>query len=88
MESNFEATLTTDYCPSLVRRADIGIMFDVEGWSLGRVQNMFFLVERISELRQWLATLEPGFAFLLALPFVVGLMGLAAEWVRRRAQQC
>jgi hypothetical protein len=32
----------------------------------------------------WIASLEPPFAFLLALPFLVGLAGLIAEYVRWR----
>lgn len=31
----------------------------------------------------WWATLTPAFAFLLALPFVVAAVGLAADCVRR-----
>ena len=31
----------------------------------------------------WWATVTPGFAFLLALPFGVAVLGLLSEWVRR-----
>lgn len=31
------------------------------------------------ELAAWLGDLEPGFAFLLALPFVVAVVGLLAD---------
>lgn len=34
-------------------------------------------MEVIAELWNWLQTLEPSFAFLVALPFVVGAIGLA-----------
>ena len=40
-------------------------------------------MDRIRELIDWLQALPADFAFLLALPFVVGAAGLAAEWVRR-----
>lgn len=36
------------------------------------------------ELIDWLGSLEPDFAFLLALPFMVALAGLAGEYVRGR----
>ena len=36
------------------------------------------------ELFDWLAALDPVFAFLLALPFAVAAAGLCAEAVRRR----
>jgi hypothetical protein len=32
----------------------------------------------------WWRTVTPGFAFLLALPFLVGLAGLVADCIRRR----
>jgi hypothetical protein len=35
------------------------------------------------ELIEWLANLDPVFAFLLALPFAVALAGLLSEAVRR-----
>jgi hypothetical protein len=46
----------------------------------------------INELLDWLADLEPGFAFLLALPFLVAAAGLLGDAVRKwrsrtRAQQ-
>jgi len=36
------------------------------------------------ELTEWLGSLDPGFAFLLALPFMVTFAGLAGEYVRSR----
>ena len=36
------------------------------------------------DLWNWLLTLDASFAFLLALPFVVGAAALLAEWVRAR----
>ena len=38
----------------------------------------------IGELSQWLLSLDAYFAFLLALPFVVGFAGLLSEHLRRR----
>jgi hypothetical protein len=42
------------------------------------------IIERIGELGQWLTTLDRPFAFLLALPFIVALAGLAGELKRHR----
>ena len=39
---------------------------------------------QISELIQWINSLDASFAFLLALPFLVALAGLLAEFVRQR----
>jgi hypothetical protein len=36
-----------------------------------------------AELIEWVMNLDPGFAFLLALPFAVALAGLLAEGVRK-----
>lgn len=36
------------------------------------------------ELTEWLGSLEPDFAFLLALPFMVAFAGAAGEYVRGR----
>jgi len=38
----------------------------------------------ISDFLDWLATLPADFAFLLALPFVVGAAGLLADRPKRR----
>lgn len=38
----------------------------------------------IHELGEWIASLDRPFAFLLALPFMVALVGLVAELVRQR----
>jgi hypothetical protein len=38
----------------------------------------------IDELRDWLETLSPEFAFLLALPFVIAIAGLAQEMLTNR----
>jgi len=38
---------------------------------------------RVQELWQWLLALEPGFAFLMAMPFVVAAAGLARCWYDR-----
>lgn len=42
------------------------------------------VAEGVGELIQWLVSLDPGFAFLLALPFLVGLAGFLAEYLRQR----
>ena len=44
------------------------------------------ITERVGDLIQWLMALDRPFAFLLALPFMVALAGLAAEFVRQRRQ--
>ena len=41
-------------------------------------------IDRVDELVQWLTTLNRPFAFLLALPFIVALAGLASELMRQR----
>jgi hypothetical protein len=41
---------------------------------------MTAISNRADELIVWLSTLEPGFAFLLALPFLVAGAGLLAEY--------
>jgi len=38
----------------------------------------------IEELVHWLLSLDPSFAFLLVLPFLVGLAGLLSEYLRKR----
>jgi hypothetical protein len=38
----------------------------------------------LTELGHWLAALDRPFAFLLALPFLVAVAGLAAHLVRQR----
>jgi hypothetical protein len=40
--------------------------------------------DHLEELVSWLNALDPSFAFLLVLPFLVGLAGLLAEHLRRR----
>jgi hypothetical protein len=40
----------------------------------------------MEEFAQWLAGLDPAFAFLLALPFAIGALGLLGEAVRRQAR--
>ena len=42
------------------------------------------IVEWVDELVLWLTALDRPFAFLLALPFIVALAGLVAEFVRQR----
>jgi hypothetical protein len=37
---------------------------------------------RLDELISWLSTLEPSFAFLLSLPFLVAGAGFLAEYCR------
>lgn len=39
------------------------------------------------ELVQWLAALDRPFTFLLALPFIVALAGLAAEIVKQHRRK-
>ena len=41
-------------------------------------------IDRVDELVQWLTALDRPFAFLLALPFMVAVAGLVAEFVRQR----
>lgn len=43
-----------------------------------------WIIDRAHELIEWLMALDRPFAFLLALPFVVALAGLVAEFVRQR----
>ena len=38
----------------------------------------------VRELWQWLLALEPNFAFLMALPFIVAAAGLARYWYDQR----
>jgi hypothetical protein len=38
----------------------------------------------LEETWAWLAALPPDLAFLFTLPFLVGALGLAGEWWRRR----
>ena len=42
------------------------------------------IAKGVEESVQWITTLEPAFAFLLALPFMVALAGLLSEHVRQR----
>jgi len=42
------------------------------------------IMEALAELWTWLANLDAPFAFLLALPFVVGALGVAAVMLERR----
>ena len=41
-------------------------------------------MEALAELWTWLANLDAPFAFLLAMPFVVGALGVVALIVERR----
>ena len=38
----------------------------------------------LEETIQWFMSLEPGFAFLLALPFLVAFAGFCSEYLRKR----
>ena len=38
----------------------------------------------VQELWRWLVALEPNFAFLMALPFIVAAAGLARYWYDQR----
>ena len=40
-------------------------------------------IDRVGELADWLIALDRPMAFLLALPFMVALVGLVGEFVRR-----
>ena len=42
------------------------------------------LAEGLEQTLQWALSLDPSFAFLLALPFLVGFAGLLAEYLRQR----
>ena len=42
------------------------------------------IIDRFDELARWLMELDRPFAFLLAVPFIVALAGLVAEFVRQR----
>jgi hypothetical protein len=41
----------------------------------------------LHDTERWFASLPPDFAFLLALPFLVGLAGLIREAIRHRRDQ-
>jgi hypothetical protein len=41
-------------------------------------------MQAINELWSWLAGLDPTFAFLVALPFAIGALGLAGLALERR----
>lgn len=41
------------------------------------------MIETAESLLRWAQALDPGFAFMLALPFVVAAAGLVAEGARR-----
>jgi hypothetical protein len=41
-------------------------------------------MQAVNELWGWLAGLDPTFAFLLALPFAIGALGLAGLALERR----
>jgi hypothetical protein len=42
------------------------------------------IIDWIGGVVQWLTALDRPFAFLLALPFIVALVGLATELIRQR----
>lgn len=42
-------------------------------------------MQTIAELVNWVRQLEPSFAFLMGLPVLVAVAGLAAEALRRRS---
>jgi hypothetical protein len=42
------------------------------------------IIDWIGEVVQWVTALDRPFAFLLALPFIVALTGLATELIRQR----
>ena len=44
---------------------------------------MDFVKKVVVDLWEWLVALPPDFAFLLSLPFLVGLTGLLADLGRR-----
>ena len=41
----------------------------------------------VQDLWQWILGLEPNFAFLMALPFIVATAGLARYWYDRRCSR-
>lgn len=41
-------------------------------------------MQAVNDLWRWLAGLDPTFAFLVALPFAIGVLGLAALALERR----
>jgi hypothetical protein len=41
-------------------------------------------MQAVNDLWSWLAGLDPTFAFLVALPFAIGALGLAALALERR----
>jgi hypothetical protein len=43
-----------------------------------------WILQRLEELHQWLVMLERPFAFMLALPFIITVAALVAEFVRQR----
>jgi len=45
-------------------------------------------MQAVNELWSWLAGLDPTFAFLVALPFAIGALGLAAlSFERKRVER-
>lgn len=45
-------------------------------------------MQAVNDLWSWLAGLDPTFAFLVALPFAIGVLGLAAlAFERRRVER-
>jgi hypothetical protein len=53
-------------------------------WSAAGTKNMALLSTWLCEQWQWMNSLDRPFAFLLALPFLVGLAGLASHFFRER----
>jgi hypothetical protein len=43
-----------------------------------------WILQRLEEVRQWMVMLEPPFAFMLALPFIIAVAALVTEFVRQR----
>jgi hypothetical protein len=66
----------------MVRRSgiygDTSITHTATVWDIGQTK-----MTTVAELFQWLLSIDRAFAFLLALPLIVGAVGLIAEYARR-----
>ena len=72
-----------DTRPEWVHLGSMGAMDHVTvDASMSRV--VAVIIDWIGGLVQWLTALDRPFAFLLALPFIVALAGLATELIRQR----
>jgi hypothetical protein len=71
-----------DIPPGLVHLGQVGATDHVT--IDANVEGVAVIIDWIGGLVQWLTALNRPFAFLLALPFIVALAGLATELIRQR----